>query len=449
LQSFGQFTGWGGEILSLFQYRGHLYFSVGGQGTYRVNQEKTISKVSDMAIGWFYIVWNGYVYWTEQGGDVYRFDGSSHKVVFTHSSTNARLSSFAVYDVESRLYVTGMGGIGAYTADGVTWVEDTVLPGVATPSTLYALGALGDDLYAMAQVYGNDIIRKASGGTWTSYRDYTGRYRRSPMWETPFNRQNFPLNDLVGERLWCGSHEGNAYTWDGTTLLKAFESYRPRQFVTDDGLPLVIVKPIVVEGWLFLVVGSGSLTQSGGELWLWDGLQFYRVLTLPFRITSVELFLGQLWVGGNTATMAMSPWTAEGTLSDTQRRYTSNWGYLVSLPLDILNQKELPPQRRRVWVDEPVSAGATVYSDSDGGALIPSFGYERKTVFVYNTEGCTLDIELDPDGSGTYYSYITGAAVDAATPYWAEIEHDAAFVRLKLIQGASDGEVHAVVNLSN
>jgi hypothetical protein len=115
---------------------------------------------------------------------------------------------------------------------------------------------------------------------------------------------------------------------------------------------------------------------------------------------------------------------------------------LVELPTVFIDQYKPPNAYAKVW------SGATVPAGGANSPSIPCLDYERKTIYLLSNQNGSLDIEIDPDGSGTFYKYLTGESVTASTttPYKTMITYDAYAIRL-WFNPVADATVHAWILL--
>ncbi len=459
---------WDQEMMGMIPYKGILYFwtYTKGIGTiYAFNGSKVTIAYQEALFypGWAYLLWNDLLLigaYRVVGGAaqnvVMLFNGSTWS--FHRIPAGGTILSFAIYDNENRVYLyaapspAGSQGVVCYSTDGRTWVQDAGFNNVDTPTTRIGCSIVqyGDNLYVFESwnvAAPMDIFRKAAG-VWTTWHTYADLYGIN-QWETACGRQTyrtpFPFTDKYFVLL--GSHQNEAYIFDGSKLLKFYEGFRPAMLARNH-----MPKFIMTEAGMFMVVGKSSGDMGSGELWLWDGMQLWKILETPFRLNTVEFYKGRLYANGNTTSIMANPGAATlRTANSSALQASHNQGFVVSLPFDVLNHKELPPLQRRAWVDKAITAADTLYTDDDGGVMIPCLGYKRKTIYIKDTTTATLTVEVDPDGLGNWEIFYVGGAPTTAlaanTILRIFTDEGFTFLRLKVLQGVADGVLNARVLL--
>ena len=194
---------------------------------------------------------------------------------------------------------------------------------------------------------------------------------------------------------------------------------------------------------VFHAPGGGTGRGSTIDLWMFDGMQFYRVASLPMHARGMTYCDGRLYLACHMH--------CEVDASPELQHLTR--AFLVELELDVLERRELPPRTLRVWDGYSIGTDGLYsddeYVDADGyyhpATEILTLGYERKAIYLVSDQDGTLDVEIDPDLRGDWKAF-DSVSVTANKLCAYMTTHPFARMRFKFTPSAT-AKVYAWVNL--
>jgi len=442
---------------AIFTLKDKLYFDFEKQGLYSLDRNFSIRRERDHAIYWAYCHYNGKIWYRDSDtGHICTFDGANYEDVFTASAPPWSLCPW-----DGWLYVGQVHTAGYW--DGSTYTEDTEIRDMAQADYgtdfwwVLNFFTIADTLYAVPSAtrkLAARIYRKTSKtAAWERYLGpYPDNYSIAPRWEIRQGAVGFPLNAWNGNVAYLGGNlaepAAHVWTFDGSKLLSLHEDYYHGFHVSDNYI--VLMKPIQLMGYIFALLGVGTSNWGRSKIWVWDQNQLWDLVELPHFARGMDFYNGLLFINWDTVTASGfrpdNSW--HGYSNDASFYNNVNFGGIDVIPFDAITKlKHLEPRKRVVWKGYSIDADTTVNSDDDGGLLIPCSGYKSKTVFLNNTESMDWKIQIDPDGSGTYYD-LPGASESAVSGFREyRTEHDFAFMRIVVTQGGTAGTLDGWVGL--
>jgi len=167
------------------------------------------------------------------------------------------------------------------------------------------------------------------------------------------------------------------------------------------------------------------------SLWRYDGRKLIRLMSFPACITDIAQYKGLYYV--SCAHIA----EAQGT------RCGSNLFVYSMTPAEIEELARIRPEPRSVrpWRD------AQIQQDTAISEPIPCAGYAKKSIYFTSDQQGTLDVLIDPDGSGTYLPIASGLKAEQKTSIVYSIDLAANWLRLRFTPSSSPARIDGCVVL--
>jgi hypothetical protein len=407
----------GGEVCNLSVYRNELYAFISlageiwktsdGKEWTRLYQYPTAAANGARTTCWACTVFSadrklyyGGIRFSDAKGIILRTDGETvEESAVIPPALGGDAEVYAICEFNGRLYIgTGEGRV-LRSSDGENFTEVLNI-GVSTSPELFAFGGY---IYAVSTATPGTVYRSSSGdpGTWSSVATI-------PLTSTQALRSHNPRLVYAG-KAYLASNDLEDYlrvvsTPDGVNWSEEFTL--PVKRGNQDGRIAGRVK--ACGDYLFLTSmhygGSAALNNRGGQLWVYDGYMWTRLLTLPCGIGDVELFKGRLYVG-----TAWSPQRQYISL-DKQYEYVMIRALSLSLPPPPPRQAYFKGTDGTVWNNASISAGDTTYG-------VICAGYGKKSIYFLSSVAGVLTVQVrEPGGDWRNYDSIKVNA-NELTPY--------------------------------
>ena len=433
---------WVNEIYGLTPYRGQLFFQNQSGVQYAFNPRTkalTVEATGFSGSGMLIFKDKLYVGSTDMSNHAPRIDERDKNGVWAKRCEGTPgdywIQSFGVFGDDA--YASCKTKI-LKSSDGVTWTLDHTVV-----KTITVFHTIGSNLYAFegepdTAPYTPSRIYKKTAGVWSLVKtcaDVKFFICETGKWS----------NCVLGGLSYVGGYEGKLYRWDETKLVTFLETPQSWLNLIPAIFPQVGVSRVGAH--LFFAVSSGSGEIAQGKFYCWDGLQLLKLLELPFNLLPPIYFDGRLYFTAHTPAMGGAVTQFDRSLKWGEQ----NKGFILSLPWDIIQQGKIEPRVVRVWVDKAATATLTYNSDDDLGVVIPCFGYKTKTIYAKDTTAATLTVQADMDGTNTWEDFPILGVIDhslsANVMKRLYTDEGAAFLRLKVVQGAADGILNVRVVL--
>lgn len=440
------------EVNAMAVYKGKLYAAVGPRGEFWVFDGRDWTLALDLndlfptarvpeageTVGTFWGVCSHYnrsLYWCgarfdTNKGCIVKFDGRDWSIDWT--AATGELYAIAPYPDPKvsacKLYTSGRD-YKLYEFDGASWTELLTLATKITSAIT--------DFYALWVATGT-LQMESEGG------DSPGKlYRVDPATASVVETRTLAEEDSVGGmakyelrygddslKAWliAAGHAGTLYLRDLDVMWKFFQ-LPTREFV----MRMFMARKHL---WVLAgrrVRGGDRISRGGmGSIWRYDGYRMERLWELPAAPTCMAIYRGNIYVGLSWA----------GQNLDQPSAGAAQAVILEIPPEDLPAKGETVPTTITLWRDKAIS-GAEVLKEG----YIACGGYSQITILLHDTEAATLDIQVDPDGYGTWRDYDPGIALSAGVLYTRTITDSFAKLRLEVTQGASGGTLNGWVNL--